>query len=187
MGRERAVWLAVAVWLSAVAGGLWAWERHDATPGAAGDAIAPPAAPGRWTLTVFAHPKCPCARATLIELAELAPAVPELVVRVRIVVPPDPGLGWERGEAWAAAGRVAGADVAADPGGAEARRCGAETSGHAVLTGPDGAVAFRGGLTPGRGRPGPGAGRRAVVDWVSGRAGAPAAPVFGCELFAPGG
>lgn len=188
MVREGVMWLGATVWLSTIGAGLWLWERHDTTPGEArAPALAPDdVAPRRWQLTVFIHPRCPCSRATFVELSELAREVPDLAVRVLFVLPSGANSDWTRGESWDAAKRVPGADVSSDAGGSQAERFGAETSGHAVLTAPDGTAVFRGGLTPARGRAGDSAGRRAVLGWVRDGTGAPAAPVFGCELFAHG-
>ena len=182
--RGVASWLFGSVWLSAVAGGFWAWERYDATPGPAGASTVATDATGagNWRLTVFAHPRCPCTRATLAAAADIAGAAPEVGVRVLFVRPPGSPEGWERGDSWELATRIPGAEVACDTDTA-ARRFGAETSGHAILTDPSGRVVFRGGLTPARGRAGEGVGRRAVLDWVSGRSGPATAPVFGCPLF----
>ncbi|MBP3960459.1 hypothetical protein J8F10_34975 [Gemmata sp. G18] len=187
MAREIAVWLIGLVWLSAIAGGFWLWERYDATPGTVGAQTAAPdeSAPGGWCLTVFAHPRCPCTRATLGETAELVRAAPELSVRVLFVRPPDAPDGWEHGESWDLAARIPRTEVALDEAGAGAHRFGAETSGQAVLTDPAGRIVFRGGLTAARGRAGESAGRRAVLDWMSGHLAPARAPVFGCPLLTP--
>jgi hypothetical protein len=175
------------LWLATVVGGFWLWERYDATPGTASTTAltADVANDGRWRLTVFAHPRCPCTRAALREVAELAAARPELAIRVLFIRPSNSPDGWDRSEAWELARRIAGADVTCDADGAEARRFGAKTSGHAVLTDPAGAVVFRGGLTPARGRTGENVGLNAVRAWSDGRSGASSAPVFGCDLFTP--
>lgn len=191
MTRETAVWLVGAGWLAVIAGGFWAWERYDATPGAARSPQPEPAVESeprseRWRLTVFVHPRCPCSRAALDELAEIAHAAPDLATRVLFVLPPGVEPGWARGESWDEAGRIAGSERVVDSDGAEAVRLGAETSGHAVLTDPAGRAVFRGGLTQARGRAGESPGRRAVLDWVRGCPAAPSAPVFGCPLQAPG-
>lgn len=186
-GRETAIWVTGFGWLALVTGGFWLWERYDGTPGTVGAraVAADVATTGRWRLTVFAHPRCPCTRATLREAAELATAATDVSVRVLFVRPAGGPDGWERGEAWELATRIPGAEVACDATGAEARRFGAETSGQAVLTDPTGRAVFRGGLTQARGRTGASAGRRAVLAWVRGENAAPDAPVFGCPLFAP--
>jgi hypothetical protein len=185
MGRDTVVWAIGFVWLVAIASGLWAWERYDSTPGTVqpqADATAETGC-GRWQLAVFVHPHCPCARATLDQVAELVRLAPGVAVRVVFVRPPGTPDDWERGQLWNSAEAIPGAKLCCDVGGAEARRFGAETSGHAVLIDPNGRVVFRGGLTRARGRQGESPGHRAVLDWVNGNAGAAEAPVFGCPLF----
>ena len=77
--RSRVLWWGIALaWTAAVFTGLALVWRYKATPGAEADAPRTwPAAssvrhvPGRPTLVMFAHPKCPCTRASLDELATL--------------------------------------------------------------------------------------------------------------------
>jgi hypothetical protein len=184
--RERTIWGTGVIWLTAVLGGFGLWERYDAAPGPVGSGASVDGPEvTRWRVTVFAHPKCPCTRATLRELAELLSAAPHLMARVVFVCPEGSPEGWEHGASWEDATRLAGVEVVRDRTGAEARRFGAQTSGQAVLTDPTGRVVFRGGLTPGRGRVGESAGRRAVLAWVSSGSGARTAPVYGCALFTP--
>jgi hypothetical protein len=157
-GRELAL---VAAWLGAVAAGFAAWEAYDSTPGDTPEqpeAIDAPAGP--WELTMFVHPHCPCARASLGELrALLAEVPPGTGARVVFVRPAGVADGWERGELWDAAAELPGVRVECDPGGVEARRAGATISGHLVVHDGAGAVAFRGGIhprpRPGRGQPRP--------------------------------
>lgn len=183
---EWAVGVVAAAWLLAVVAGFAAWEVYDTTPGprgegstAAGDPAGPP-----WTLTLYAHPHCPCVRATLAELADLARAGgDQLGVEVVFVRPEGVEPGWERTPAWDAAAAIPGARVGCDPDGAEATRAGAATSGHAVLADRTGRVAFRGGLTRARGRVGDSPGRRAVLEVVAGGGAAAECPVFGCPLL----
>ncbi len=188
LGRETAVWALGFIWLTVVLSGFWFWERYAATPGGTGEtALAADAPTGDgWRLIVFAHPRCPCTRATLREVAGLATARPELAIRVLFVSPPNGTGVWDRGEAWDLARHIRGADVARDTNGTEASRFGARTSGHTVLTDPSGAIVFRGGVTPTRGRTGESTGLGAVRAWLEGRTGAATAPVFGCDLFTPG-
>jgi hypothetical protein len=182
--REWRVWVLASCWVVLVLCGFWRWERYDRTAGAAGlGTTQADKAAGRWRLTVFAHPHCPCSRATLRELDALARANPALATRVLFVRPSDSPSGWERGDAWDAATGILGVEVACDDG-AAAGACGAKTSGHAVLTDPTGRAVFRGGLTRARGRAGTSEGRNAVEAWVGGGTGAAVARVFGCPLFA---
>jgi hypothetical protein len=184
--REATIWTVAVVWLATVGGGFWLWERYDTTPGRTG---APTVAAGeplrdRWRLTAYMHPQCPCSRATLHELAELARGAPELFVRVVFVLPTGDFEDGEQGESWDMAVSIPNAVVTCELG-KSAHVFGAETSGFVVLTDPDGGVVFRGGLTPARGRTGESAGRRAILAWLGSGNGALTAPVFGCPLFTP--
>ena len=119
MVREAVIWLAGFAWLSVIVGGIWVWERYDTTPGSLREqtGAADVAAIARWRLTVFAHPRCPCTRATLRELAGIVREVPELSVRVLFVRPASARDGWEFGESWDAANRLPGCEVACDESG----------------------------------------------------------------------
>lgn len=186
MKRKFGIWVCSAFWLAAVVAACGVWERYEATPGVAGEPDTAFASEGvsGWRLTVFLHPKCPCSRETIRQVAALATDCPQLTVCVVFVRPIGTAPGWERGEAWSEAERL-GFIVECDPDGGAARSAGAETSGAAVLIDPSGRVVFHGGLTAGRGRSGECAGRRAVRGWVHGEAAADTAPVYGCPLHTP--
>jgi hypothetical protein len=179
--------VAVALWLGAVAAGFAAWESYDATPGESATAAPTQqrgdAAPN-WSLVMYAHPRCECTRASLAELREVLSRSPgALETRVVFVRPAGAPDGWERGELWEDAGQLSGAEVECDAGGVSARRAGATVSGHVVLRGPDGRVAFQGGITKARGRVGDNAGRRAILALLRGEPAEGRAPTFGCPLF----
>lgn len=178
---SRLVGAAAAVWLAGVAAGFAVWDRYDATPGTQAAAAGEPGA-APWTLTLYAHPHCPCTRASLGELAELARDLPPGVrVRVVFVRPAGAEPGWERAASWDAAAAIPGVAVTCDADG-DAARAGAATSGHVVLTDAAGRVAFRGGLTRGRGRVGESAARRTILGVVAGERASGEAPVYGCPL-----
>jgi hypothetical protein len=181
--------IGIGLWLAVIAVGFGVWDAYEATPGGAGPAAAEDHRPtGRPSLVVYAHPRCPCTRATLAELAEvLATVPPGVAVEVVFVRPAGTPARWERTESWDAAARLPGARVRSDVGGAEARRAGAETSGHVVARDATGKVGFRGGVTRARGRFGDSPGRRAVEAVLAGRSPEVGeAPVFGCPLSVPG-
>jgi hypothetical protein len=177
----------VASWLAAVAAAGWLLFAEQAAPG---EAAAPP---GRWpadsrlsrepdrpALVLFAHPHCPCARASLEELAwVLARAGGRADAWVVLVLPPGAPAGWERGGLW----DLTGARVATDPDGAEARRFGAATSGQVLVYGRDGRLAFRGGITAARGHQGANPGRAAALEALGGGTTVRETPVFGCPLW----
>jgi len=132
---------------------------------------------------VYVHPHCPCARATLAEVAALA-VNGELSIRIVFVRPAGVGESWESGRLWEQASAIPGATVRADESGTEARRAGATTSGFAVFRDAAGVVRFRGGLTAARGRSGVSAGSAAIRELLAGNEHAiREAPTFGCPLF----
>jgi hypothetical protein len=190
VGREVLAGLGVALWLGAIAAGFSAWETYEATPGERGPTAAAedPPSEGPWSVVLYAHPHCPCLRASLTGLAELLAAAPAGTgAEVVFVRPPGVPDGWEQTAAWDAAAGLPGVRVRCDAGGAEARRAGAATSGHVVVSDRAGWVAFSGGITRARGRVGESAGKAAVRAILAG--GPPAvreAPVFGCPLFGSG-
>ncbi len=183
--------LLIAGWLGLVVAGFVVWELYDTTAGPVGDSPALSVAAGtrpEWELVFFAHSRCPCTRVGLGELAEMAPELrPGVVVRVVFVLPEGVATGWERGESWDAAIAIPGARVKLAPGGVEARRAGASTSGHLVVYDGNGHPVFRGGITRARSREGDSVGRRAVLAILAGqRPETRETPTFGCLLYEPG-
>jgi hypothetical protein len=182
--------LAIA-WLAAVGvGGRWLLD-YQAAPGdpveAPGDWPAGSAVrlePDRFTLLWFAHPHCPCARASLDELSWLlSRAGGKVEAHLLFVVPPGAPSGWAETDLWRRAAALPGARVVVDEEAREARRFQAETSGQVLLYNPRGRLVFRGGITAGRGHRGANTGRHAVLCWLrSGSAGPTEAPVYGCPL-----
>lgn len=180
----------LSVWAVAVAATAVWTAAYTATPGApaapplrwpADSALAAP--PGRPTLLLFAHPTCPCSRASLDELAlildEAGPNLTATVVLQKTSGPPTP--------LQAAAAELPGATVFLDDG-AERRRFRARTSGETLLYGSDGRLLFRGGVTAGRGHRGENPGRLTILALLAGPP-EPAAtpvecPVYGCPLAA---
>lgn len=143
---------------------------------------APSASP---VLVVALHPKCPCSRATLEELAVLHRDLKgSLRSTLLILLPEGCPDDWARTDLWTQALSIPGVTPVLDRGGEEASRFGARTSGHAFLYAPEGRLLFSGGLTRARGETGPNAGRAAITALVGRRAGAARDrnPVFGCPL-----
>jgi len=138
-------------------------------------------------LLVFAHPRCPCTRATLAELGKLMTHQQgQVSVTVLFVTPRDPGAGWGPNGLWAAAEAIPGVRARADAGGEEAARFGAATSGQAALYGRDGALRFSGGITGSRGHEGDNPGLSALTEALGPAGGRGTnAPVYGCPLFDP--
>ncbi|MEO1984911.1 MAG: hypothetical protein ABGZ24_30715 [Fuerstiella sp.] len=196
--RQRKVpWVVLpvltVVWLGMVGIGLSSMWEYETTPG---QLTAPLAhwpddslmecSPDRPTLVVFAHPRCPCTRATIGELAVIMAHCPERVdVRVLFVRPSVFSAGWEKTDLWSAAEAIPGVKVLCDEDGFEAIRFRATTSGYSLLYDPTGRFLFSGGITGSRGHSGDNAGRSAIESLVMTGAsvGKRHLCAFGCPLL----
>ncbi len=139
----------------------------------------------KLTLVFFAHPRCPCTRASLHELDGLLAEIQNRVcVTVVFTVPDGVPADWEQGGLWNLATNIPGLRVIKDQGGWEARQFDVEGSGHVLLYAPSGKLLFSGGITASRGHEGDNAGRSAIVSLIrSGHAPVSHTPVFGCSLL----
>ncbi|HEX5050311.1 MAG TPA: hypothetical protein VFZ65_00935 [Planctomycetota bacterium] len=191
-GRRVALLAGGALWLAVVMAGFVSLFRYSAEPGGL------QAPPSQWptrapihldatrpTLVLFAHPHCPCTRATIAELDRLmAMCAGGLVAHVIFYADPQFGEGWERTALWEHAGRIPGVHVLADAMGAAARAFCAQTSGCTLVYAPDGRLLFYGGITGARGHEGDNPGVSAIVEIASGSWGpVRTSAVYGCELF----
>jgi hypothetical protein len=139
----------------------------------------------RDTLIMFAHPKCPCTRASMEDLNRLlAQSGGRVAAHVLFFKPGDLPADWARTDLWRTAAAIPGVSVQDDLNGALARRFGAETSGYVLLYDAAGRLLFRGGITGGRGHAGDNAGMSAVISLVRGESvGQVRTPVYGCSLL----
>ena len=144
-------------------------------------------APGVPTLIMFAHPRCPCTRASMHELAESMVSLQHRVAATIVfTLPKGVAPHWEQGELWQEAAAIPGIQVVTDRDGQEAGRFGVKGSGHVLLYEPSGQLAFSGGITPSRGHEGDNPGRSAVISLVlQGRSPVNHTPVYGCPLLEP--
>jgi hypothetical protein len=184
--------LFAAAWIVAVSIGLGALLNYESVPGGTG------AVPSNWpagsriaratsgdTLVMLAHPHCPCTRASMSELAQVMAQVQGKVrAYVLFLKPKNSGGDWDDTDLRRSATDIPGVTVVSDLDGAEARRFGAETSGHTLLFDPAGNLLFSGGITQSRGHAGGNAGESAIVSLVNTRTADRAKTlVFGCSLF----
>jgi hypothetical protein len=181
-------------WLVLVCTGFAWLVRYEFSPGREGKAPDswPEAsriefATGRPTLLMFAHPRCPCTRASMAELARLMAWCPD---KARVVVsffrPKGGEQDWTQTDLWRSASSLPGVTVDWDEGGVEARRFHSETSGQVLLYDIRGRLMFEGGITSSRAHEGDNAGRSALVAILNGDAlNSPRTPVFGCSISDP--
>ena len=145
----------VGAWGMAVGVGLLLLGAYEGRPGDAGN----PA--GRWpvasgvrpeatrpNVVLLLHPRCPCSRASLAELARIMARCQDLVTaHVLVFRPVTAHEAWGRSDLWHAAAAIPGVHVYDDPGGTEAARFGGATSGQLLLFDLTGRLVFHGGIT----------------------------------------
>jgi len=180
------------VWLLVVGAGFAFVLTYENTPGTTAHA------PGLWPaesaikrelkrpeLIVFAHPQCPCTRATIEELNRLlARKKGKVNTQVWFYQPDELETDWSYSGLWKTAASIPGVAVMKDFGGREASRFGAQTSGIVYLYGTDGKLLFKGGITAGRGHEGENEGAEIITRLLSGtRFEMSTAPVYGCSLL----
>lgn len=187
--------IAVAAWGIAVAAGLVLFWRYKAAPGTPADAPAQwPAvteisrSSARPTLVMFAHPECPCTKASLEELAVvMSRAHGKVDAWVLFLRPHGVPAGWEDTDTRRRAEQIAGVQVRIDVDGRIADQFGVRVSGQVLLYDATGSLRFAGGITGVRGHVGDNAGRQRLLSLIEqDTADAPTAHVFGCELFSRG-
>jgi hypothetical protein len=199
MHLRKTAWMSVApalLWSIAIGTGWVTLLRYDyeSRPHESGPV------PARWptgskierdhdraTLVMFAHPRCPCTRASIGELALLmAHCQGRLRAHVMFFRPVGSSGAGAKTDLWWSAAAIPGVTAAHDDGGTEARRFHVATSGHTVLYGARGELLLNGGITASRGHSGDNAGRSAVLALLrNGVADRKETPAFGCSLRDP--
>lgn len=193
-GRSWFAFLGAAVWLAVTLVSLGMLWKVENVPGPRKPV--PPAwpaashiarTPGLPTLVMFAHPRCPCTRAGVEELAMIVARCNGLVqATVLFYKPGGASDGWARSSSWSDAAAIPGVQVRTDDDGVEANRFGATTSGFVLLYDATGTLAFQGGITAERGHSGDNEGVDAIAAILHGDT--PRTrdmPVLGCLLADP--
>src|ERR1043165_1638630 len=160
-------------WLIAVGTGFVVILNYQSAGGRAG--IAPEHWPAgaqitpdskRDTLIMFAHPQCPCTRASMEELNRLlARYRGQVTTHVMFFKPETFSNDWAQSDLWSSAAAIPNVSVHADTNGVQARLFGAETSGYVLLYDAQGRLLFRGGITGGRGHAGGNPGENTVASF----------------------
>ena len=143
-----------------------------------------PLSPKEDTLVMFAHPQCPCTRASMDELNRImAQCAGKIVAHVFFLKPQNFPDNWVETSLWRTASAIPGVTVHEDPGGLIAQKFGAETSGFVLLYDSQGNLLFKGGVTASRGHAGDNTGEDAIIALATGK-GSPVKTtrVYGCSL-----
>jgi hypothetical protein len=177
--------IALSLWAASLATGFALWMDYDSKPGEAAIprkvTIAEDAS--RYRILFFAHPLCPCTRASRRELERVLAEFDQVQATVVFCKPSDAvGPDWNPDNFVSSA--TAGLQVQWDDGGVEAKRFGVTTSGHVLLFHPDGSLLFSGGITRARGYEGESSSSEALRARLMGKTRELySAPVFGCPLL----
>jgi hypothetical protein len=194
-GRRRtsvALTLATAIWLGAIVAALVVISNFSSTPGTTGSIplhwpaqTRLPFDASRPTLVMFAHPHCPCTRASLGELDVLmARCQGKVSAHVVFIRPEGTAADWMKTDLWKKAAAIPGVSVHCDNDGVESRLFQSETSGQTLLYDEKGNLLFQGGITISRGHSGDNPGRSALVALLDHQLSTQVkTPVFGCSLF----
>ncbi len=170
----------------------WGWlAAYSNTPGA--DRAPPPlrtismpveTTGSRCLLVMAIHPKCPCSRASVGELARLASRFRD---QLRCVVlayqPHEQSANWIETDLVATVRGLPSTKVLIDVDGRDAAALGMSTSGAVVLYSPQGEPLFWGGITIGRGHCGDNLGSDAITSVLTdGQLAQASQPVYGCRI-----
>lgn len=186
--------VAIVVWAIAVYSGYAAFTRHEfeapptqtvpqSFPMSAG-----PLATSDPTVLAFVHPQCPCTRATISQLAEIAATHgAHLSLRIYFYAPSGKPTEWVEGATWRMASEIPGATFIHDTDGQMARAFHAAASGTVYAFNPQGDLLYAGGLTASRGHVGQSTGGDALLQIARGDPPSiRSAPAFGCLIFDEG-
>jgi hypothetical protein len=186
-------WAAGFIWVVAVTAGFTGLLSYQLRPGVSGSA------PTDWpahtrlkrsttlpTMLVFAHPKCPCTRATMAELDRLMLACRGKVQTSVVFFDAGGNDGtWAKTDLWRYAANIPGVVPLADHNGVEAERFDVSTSGDVLLYDRDGKLVFHGGITGARSHEGDNPGRSAICEYLqTGKISYARTPAFGCAIRA---
>lgn len=193
LGRLRGL-TALGLWGAALLSGFYVLVNYELKAGA------PSTPPESWpvdaalpfdrqrvNLVMFAHPQCPCSRASVAELATIMTRCEgKLNAVVAFFGPEEEPESWVRSQLWRSAAAIPGVKVLADRNGTMAESFGSVTSGQVLLFERDGRRIFSGGITGARGHQGPNRGRDYVIALARGElCDGSMTAVFGCSLHDP--
>ncbi len=182
--------LAITVWAIVVGTGLLWLTDYSMRPGRNAQApfliaseLTKYQQKNRPTFLLFAHPHCPCTRATMAELARLvAQNQGRANFQVMFFRPLDQPREWVEAALWQQASQIPEVMVASISE-LDLHRFGVVTSGQTLLYDAAGKLVFSGGITGARGHEGDNTGRSAINAFLHGKP-LPVAqtPVFGCSI-----
>ena len=192
--RKYIIW-ALGLWSLLVLGGFVILWDYSNNPGAPGEA------PLQWpeisalsfdstspNLVMFAHPRCPCTRASLEELEKIvAKSNQQINLNIVFYHPEKFPQKWVKTSLYHRAERILRAKLSIDTRQQEIHNFRPQTSGQVYLYSQSGKLIYSGGITGSRGHEGDNVGSRTILTWINdGTLLQEKAFVFGCSLFHEG-
>lgn len=182
----------IAAWVTLMLTGILVLESYSGSAGLSGESEEE--WPGECemaravdcsTLLMFIHPRCPCSRASIRELARIhALTIDRVDMRVVFFQPSTEIDDWSNTDLVRAAAQIPGVTVVRDTDASLASEFSINTSGHVLLYGETGRLLFSGGVTAGRGHEGDNPGEDTVVSLIRKNRQFPgSSPVFGCPIM----
>jgi hypothetical protein len=184
----------IATWLIGVTFGFGLITEYDVQPATKGVPHLEWPAASRisrsdtgWTLVAFVHPRCPCSRASIDELARVVNSCSGLVqLHLAVVLPPGTDGSFSHTSLLDDAARIPGVHIFMDEAAREAKRFGGQTSGQIYLYDHVGHLKFNGGITGARGHFGANAASNALISLIRNEVTTlQETDVFGCPLRTP--
>lgn len=192
--------VSVGTWLALVVSGSLILIHYASRPGATMDASS------KWpadthlsrsaqhpTLIMFAHPHCPCSRASVDELADIVSECQGSVdVQIVFYCPNLTDANWKETSLVRQAAQLSKAAIFFDCNAQELQRFRATISGQVMLFSTTGKLLFNGGITASRGHVGESYGKSSVISLlrtppqtILASTTAQRFPTFGCTLVQP--
>lgn len=180
------------LWICTVVAGFYALTSYEQTPSQSGQPcqswpgdVGISVDPSVPTLIMFAHPHCPCTRASMGEFSILmAKCTGRVRAYVVFVRPAGTDDDWTHTDLRTKAENIPEVVVLEDLDGLYARQFQIHTSGETLLYDSSGELRFCGGITASRGHHGANSGRQSIASIIlQGKSMSSTAPVFGCPLL----
>lgn len=192
MRKVASIIFFLAIWITGLSVGFYGLWSYMGAPGVTGR---PPLSwpkvsvlthDERPTLVLFAHPKCPCSRASINELNRIMAKIGNKVnYNIIFYRPPGFSIDEVKSDLWNMVTKLPFSKTIIDHEGKITQTFGAKTSGQVYLyAGGTKDLIFTGGITSSRGHEGDNLGSAAIVSYINeSKRIEKKTNIYGCSLF----